>query len=261
MTLRQQFSLLASMLVAIASFLFNDNVVAPSSARLSAWQKVEFGPIPKEANIRSNIWVKDGNNLVNAKTVTGRGNNVVLGDISLFARTENGLKSLLQAKEGKFTKDGLIATGVTEFNVLTGAEEEKSNVKIGENLQPDQFTLSDVNAEGLSWLQLRSAIEELKQAGRPTMDLEGALWHKVAKPLSAILMPLLGAVAAFGLARSGQLFIRAVIGMALGFAYFVAENFALAMGNIGAYPPLLAAWSPFILFFLIGETVLVRTEE
>ena len=93
------------------------------------------------------------------------------------------------------------------------------------------------------------------------MDLEGALWHKIAKPLSAVLMPLLGAVAAFGLARSGQLFIRAVIGMALGFAYFVAENFALAMGNIGAYPPLLAAWSPFILFFLIGETVLIRTEE
>lgn len=74
-------------------------------------------------------------------------------------------------------------------------------------------------------------------------------------------MPLLGAVAAFGLARSGQLFIRAVIGMALGFAYFVADNFALAMGNLGAYPPILAAWSPFFLFLMVGETVLIRTEE
>ena len=32
---------------------------------------------------------------------------------------------------------------------------------------------------------------------------------------SALLMPLLGAVAAFGLARSGHVLIRAVIGMAL----------------------------------------------
>ena len=72
---------------------------------------------------------------------------------------------------------------------------------------------------------------------------------------------MLAAVAAFGLARSGQLAIRAVIGMALGFAYFVADNFALAMGNFGAYPPLLAAWAPFALFLLIGETVLIRTEE
>jgi lipopolysaccharide export system permease protein len=52
-----------------------------------------------------------------------------------------------------------------------------------------------------------------------------------------------------------------VIGMALGFAYFVADNFSLAMGSYGAYPPLAAAWAPFLLFLLIGETVLIRTEE
>ena len=60
---------------------------------------------------------------------------------------------------------------------------------------------------------------------------------------------------------SGQLLLRAIIGMALGFAYFVVDNFALAMGNFGAYPPLLAAWAPFALFLLIGEAVLIRTEE
>jgi lipopolysaccharide export system permease protein len=74
-------------------------------------------------------------------------------------------------------------------------------------------------------------------------------------------MPLLAAIAAFGLARSGQLMLRASLGMALGFAYFVADNFSLAMGNVGAYPPLVAAWAPFFLFLLIGESVLVRSEE
>ena len=74
-------------------------------------------------------------------------------------------------------------------------------------------------------------------------------------------MPLLAAIAAFGLARSGQVLLRATVGMALGFAYFVSDNFALAMGNLGAYPPFLAAWAPFLLFLLIGETVLIRTEE
>ena len=68
-------------------------------------------------------------------------------------------------------------------------------------------------------------------------------------------MPLLAAVAAFGLARSGQVLMRAALGMALGFTYFIADNFSLAMGNAGAYPPMIAAWAPFILFLLIGETV------
>ena len=30
------------------------------------------------------------------------------------------------------------------------------------------------------------------------------------------------------------------------------------MGSLGAYPPFLAAWAPFLLFFLIGEAVLVQ---
>ena len=76
-----------------------------------------------------------------------------------------------------------------------------------------------------------------------------------------MLMPLLGAVAAFGLARSGALLIRAIAGMALGFAIFVVDNAALAMSNFGGYPPLIAAWAPFVLFVLIGEAVLIRSEE
>ena len=52
-----------------------------------------------------------------------------------------------------------------------------------------------------------------------------------------------------------------VAGMALGFTYFVIDNAALAFGNFGAYPPMIAAWAPFFLFLAIGETVLIRTEE
>jgi lipopolysaccharide export system permease protein len=118
-----------------------------------------------------------------------------------------------------------------------------------------------VNADEQDFRTLKGSIEQMKAAGRPTGALEAGLWHKISGPLSSVLMPLLAAVAAFGLARSGQLALRAVLGMALGFAYFVADNFALAMGNFGAYPPLLAAWAPFALFLLIGETVLIRTEE
>ena len=122
-------------------------------------------------------------------------------------------------------------------------------------------TLAKVKADQQTFPTLKHSIAQLKASGRPTADLESGLWHKLSKPLSIILMPLLGAIAAFGLARSGQLLLRAVVGMALGFAFFVADNFSLAMGNFGAYPPLVAAWAPFLLFLLIGETVLIRTEE
>ena len=253
--------IVASMGVALVSFVFNETLVAPATARLTQWEKVEYGPIPAESNIRTNVWVRDGNDLINARTVIGRGDTVRLQGVTIFNRTENELNSLMQGDEARFTGSGWLLTNVTQFDVSTGTEEKTPELLVGKTIRPDQFTLSNVDADSLSIFDLRSAIGELEQAGRPTMSLEAGWWHKISGPMSSILMPLLGAVAAFGLARSGQLFIRAVIGMALGFAYFVADNFALAMGNIGAYPALLAAWAPFLLFFLIGETVLIRTEE
>jgi lipopolysaccharide export system permease protein len=98
-------------------------------------------------------------------------------------------------------------------------------------------------------------------ACRPSDEARTGWWHKISGPLSTLLMPSLAVTAVFGLARSGKVLLRATIGMALGFAYFVADNFSMALGNYGAYPPILAAWAPFFLFLLIGEFVLVRQEE
>jgi lipopolysaccharide export system permease protein len=128
-------------------------------------------------------------------------------------------------------------------------------------LTPDQLTLARVDPDETSFFDLRRKIAQMEAAGKPTGEARAGLWHKISGPLSIVLMPLLAAVAAFGLARSGQVLLRATVGMALGFAYFVADNFSLAMGNVGAYPPLLAAWAPFVLFLLVGETVLIRSEE
>jgi lipopolysaccharide export system permease protein len=128
-------------------------------------------------------------------------------------------------------------------------------------VEPERFTLAKVDPDQLDFFTLKQRAAQLERAGRSTDEAKAGLWHKIASPLSTLLMPLLAAVAAFGLARSGKVLLRATLGMALGFAYFVADNFSLAMGNVGAYPPFLAAWAPFVLFFLIGETVLIRSEE
>ncbi|MGK2912383.1 MAG: LPS export ABC transporter permease LptG [Sphingobium sp.] len=249
--------------IAVFSFTFNERIVARASASLDAWQAVEYGPIPRTSGVKANVWVRDGNDLVTAAIVAGRGSATQLRNVEIFNRVNNSLTTIIQAPRGRFdTKGGgWILEQARSFDVIRGTSQPLGTVRFGRAIRPDQFTLANVDADGLSITELRSAIADLKDAGRPTSALEGSLWHKISGPLSALLMPLLGSVAAFGLARSGKLFIRAVIGMSLGFTYFVADNFALAMGNLGAYPPIMAAWAPFLLFLLVGETVLVRTEE
>ncbi|MET0362232.1 MAG: LPS export ABC transporter permease LptG [Sphingobium sp.] len=256
--------LIASALgVAALSYAFNERVVARSTAALTAWQAVEYGPIPMSSGVKSNPWVRDGNNLVTAAIVAGRGTAVQLRAVRIYNRVSNSLTAIIEAPRGHYdpaTRDWVIEGG-RRFDVVRGTVQQLPSFHFGKDIRPDQFTLAKVDPDALTFGQLQDAIADLHDAGRPTAELEGALWHKISGPLSALLMPILGSVAAFGLARSGQLFVRAVLGMALGFAYFVADNFALAMGNLGAYPPVLAAWAPFLLFLLVGETVLFRTEE
>jgi lipopolysaccharide export system permease protein len=253
--------ILASLGVAAVSFAFNDRVVSRASATLAQWKRADYGPLPIDRGDRSNVWVREGDDLIRVGQVRGRGDAARLGGITVYDRQGGVLRSIIRAPEGRREGDGWRIGPALRFDVASGRQTRAASLVVGRGVQPDQLTLSTVNADGLSFRALKEAIDDLAASGRPTKALEGALWHKLSGPLSSVLMPLLGAVAAFGIARSGKLFVRAVIGMALGFAYFVADNFALAMGNLGAYPPFLAAWAPFLLFLLIGEAVLIRTEE
>ena len=251
----------ASLGVALFSFVFNDRVVSRAEATLDRWQKADYRPVPLDTGARSNVWVRDRGDLVEVDQITGRGDAARLTDVTVYERRGDNLRALVRAPHGSREGAGWTVWPATRFDIASGKLTRLGRIHIADGVRPDQFTLATVDADGLSFGALKEAIGDLKDAGRPTKALEGALWHKLSGPLSAVLMPLLGAVAAFGLARSGKLFVRAVLGMALGFAFFVADNFALAMGSLGAYPPFLAAWAPFLLFFLIGEAVLIRSEE
>ena len=253
--------LLASLGVAAISFAFNDRVVSRASATLDQWKRVDYGPVPVDKGDRTNVWVRDGDDLIEVDLIHGAGDAARLTGVTVYDRTGGGLIAIVRAPSGRREGDAWRVGPARRFDVANGGVQDLGSILVAQGVRPDQFTLGTVDPDGLSFAKLRAAIADLKVSGRPTKALEGSLWHKLSGPMSAMLMPLLGAVAAFGLARSGQLFIRAVIGMALGFAYFVADNFALAMGNLGAYPPFLAAWAPFLLFLLIGEAVLIRTEE
>ena len=251
----------ASLVVAGLSFLFNERIVARAAATLDRWEAVDFGVLPTGREGQTNVWVKQGDDLIHADVVMGRGTATVLTGVAIYDRTGGVLKSIVDADSGRFDGVGWALTNARRFDVAHNVRSPLGSVRFAESVRPDQFTLASVDPLGSSFGQLSTAIDDLEMAGRPTASLRTNFWHKITGPLSTVLMPLLAAVAAFGLARSGKLFVRAVIGMALGFAYFVADNFGLSMGSLGAYPPLLAAWGPFVLFLAVGEAVLIRTEE
>lgn len=254
--------LLTALLTSVASFAFNETVVTRTTTTLKAWQSAEFGPIPTQADVRTNVYLTDGPNIMTAARIMGSGADTRMENVTWYDRNDSStLIRQLRAESAIFANPGWVLNDVEQFDVSAASTRRLDMVKVGEGLSLDQIELDSVDPDTESFFELSDSIDAYDAIGRRTSELRAKWWHKLSGPLSAFLMPLLGAVAAFGLARSGQLFLRAIIGMALGFAYFVVDNAALAMGSFGGYPPFLAAWAPFFLFALIGETVLIRTEE
>ena len=254
--------IVASIGIAVLLFAFNEGVVVNSARVVNAWSDNDYKPIPPAPGILSNVWVLDGDDFVRAGLVSGHGARMVLRQVSYYDRTGGVLQRVINADRGTpLASGGWLLRNVTLYDANQHLVRHYAATKALAGLTPDQFTLAKVEPTELDYWTLKKRTAELEAAGRPTDEARAGLAHKLSQPLSILLMPLLAAVAAFGLARSGQVLVRAAIGMALGFTYFVADNFSLAMGNAGAYPPLVAAWAPFVLFLLIGEAVLVRTEE
>lgn len=253
---------LSALAVAVVSFTFNERVVTRATATLSAWQAVDYAPIPKDSGMRSNVYISDGSDILQAATLSGHGQSVVMAQVSYFRRDAGGMVvEQIRSPRATFANPGWKLETPVRFETASTKTTTLPSIVVAKGIAPSQIEISKVDADAQDIITLSRSISALRAAGRRTEELDAAWWHKISGPLSSVLMPLLGAVAAFGLARSGQVLVRSVIGMALGFAYFVVDNAALAMGNFGGYPPIVAAWAPFALFALVGETVLIRTEE
>ncbi len=253
--------ILAALALAVVNFTFNEAVVVKANKALSAWQAVNYGRIARTTPAQTEVWVRGGNDLFHAETVTGEGAATVLHGVTIYDRSHDRLIDVVHADSGRPFHGGWRLTQVGVFDVARGVQRTMPAMDFATVVEPAEFTTPVIIPANVAFWDLLPAISEQRAAGKRVTPLVAAANHKISGPLSAILMPLLGAVAAFGLARSGRLFIRFVIGMFLGFGFFVADNFMVAMGGFGTVPPLLASWSAFLLFLLIGETVLFRTEE
>ena len=254
--------ILASIGIAVALFAFNETVVVKSARVVNAWSDNDYKPVPPDSGVLSNVWILSGDDLIRAGLVVGRPPRLRVERLTIYDRAAGVLQRVIRAaRAAPGPGNAWALSDVTIYDANMNMVRRLPGLTAMEGITPSQLTLAKVDPAQLDYWELRERAGELEAAGRPADEARAGVAHKISGPLSTLLMPLLAAVAAFGLARSGQVLLRACLGMALGFAYFVADNFSLAMGNAGAYPPLIAAWAPFLLFLLIGETVLVRTEE
>ncbi len=124
--------------------------------------------------------------------------------------------------------------------------------------EPPQYFKKEVKQSSeMSYAELRQYIRDLQQSGFDVTKLRVQLQKKFAFPLMALVMALLAVPFALRPGRHGAVAgVATAIGIAV--VYIVVAGLFEAMGNANQLPPVLAAWSPDLIFGLAGGYLILK---
>jgi len=122
---------------------------------------------------------------------------------------------------------------------------------------PTYFKKEVKQSSEMSYQELRRYIHDLQQSGFEVVRLRVQLEKKFAFPTVSFVMAVLAIPFSLQAARRGAVTgVAVAVGIAL--VYWTVSGLFEAMGNISELPPFLAAWSPDLIFALLGGYMILR---
>ena len=122
---------------------------------------------------------------------------------------------------------------------------------------PTYFKKEVKQSSEMSYQELRRYIHDLQQSGFEVVRLRVQLEKKFAFPMVSLVMAVLAIPFSLQAGRRGAVTgVAVAVGIAL--VYWTVSGLFEAMGNIRELPPFLAAWSPDLIFALLGGYMILR---
>jgi len=249
-------------LVALGHGVFHEQVTVDNSKLLAHWREsgfqVDLAPPPPG---RKDILLTDRNLVVKAARGERVSGGALLYDVTIYERSDGGdLIATLDASRALLDKGVWTLQEVRTFNMQDNTSSSSNSQVIPLTLPLERIFAELDRPDHAHMGELKVAIATLKASGVEAFALETSYYHRIALALSNMIMPLLAAFVAFGVPRAGATVGRVVLGMALGFSFFVVDTYMSAMGSLGVLPPEFASFAGLSIYTLIGLAMLARLE-
>ncbi len=109
----------------------------------------------------------------------------------------------------------------------------------------------------MNYEELRRYIRDLQQGGFDVVRLRVELQKKLSYPLITLIMAILAIPFSLSTGKKGAITgVATAVGIAV--FYTVVSRLFEAMGDISQLPPALAAWSPDLIFVLVGGYLILK---
>ena len=125
------------------------------------------------------------------------------------------------------------------------------------NEQPSYFKKEVKQSSEMTFDELRKYIHDLQQSGFDVVRLRVQLQRKLAVPFVTLVMAVLAIPFSLSAGKRGAV---TGVAVAVGIAamYEVVSRLFESMGNLSQLPPGLAAWSPDLIFALLGAYLILK---
>ncbi len=249
-------------LTSVFNFYLEERILPTSNAEYDRLRDVIKGrPVSSRYRIRKWMFGEEENRIYNYENINF--DREVIAGLSVFefSPEDFSLKRWTYARHAVYSDDCWVMKNGWSKEFSRGEEvsyEAFKSQSFPFHEPPLYFKKEWKETEQMSWGELRSYIEELKASGyQVEPELLVDLHSKLAMPVVPLVMALLGIAFAFNMGKRGSLY-GIGLSISLGILYWIFIAFSQQLGDLGALPPLLAAWAPNI-FFGIGGGYLILT--
>lgn len=259
-TLMRVLGLIGAVFVGL-TFVMGEFVAPPAESAAQEW-KLTATQSTVSQQLRSGLWVKDGPMVINVRALMP--DRSLRGARVYTFNADYELVSISDARDGVYEQDGawtLREVVRTHFRGDRTEVERLAGMTWRSELTPEVLGVLMVAPEHMPLAKLWAYISHLRDNNQSTDRYEIALWKKLVYPLAVLVMMALAMPFAFIHDRMGGASARLFTGVMLGIAFYLLNGLFSNLGMINAWPPVLAALTPSLLFLAAAAAILHVVER
>lgn len=251
--------LLIALVLGIGMSLIGE-VIGTSMQNLADKYKVTLVSNGQAISTHRGLWIRSGNSFIHIDKVYQ--NNKLQGIAQFDFNNQQQMIRALYANNANLINNQWQLQQVRVSNL---SDKQVTTQALNKMVWPVQIdahllTVSAETTNELNLFDLLKLAELRKQNGLGDRDIIMSFWQRSLQPLATLVMILLALSFVFGSLRNITMGFRMVMGISLGFTFYLMNEFVAPLVLVYQIPVLIGAAAPIILFAILAYVLIQRVK-
>ncbi len=248
-----------ALLLAVVVWLMGE-WISPIAEKIAHNQKALSLSAGQALRTTNGTWMRDGNDFIHIQTMVNGGH---LEGITLYQfDKEMQLEKASFARNADYVRDHWVLHDIqeTHFEGRSTSRTKVAELDWVSSISPQVLSLVGVkDLDELSLVGLWQTIQYRQQNHLDAKPYKLAFWQKIVRPFATLVMMFLAIPFVFGPLRSATMGLRLLVGVLVGFVFYTFNQLFGPLTLVYQIPPIIGAFLPTVLFFLIGLFFMKKT--